>query len=81
MLQPYKDLIENGGESIPAIPKAVIDYLQTIYSASYQHKIGSVESLRKAGNSDSYVLGYLAGLEAASAYIDQSVAVSEDYYE
>lgn len=64
---------ELGYANAPALPANVVDFLQALFSSSYQISIGTLVDLKKAGFSEQYTLGYLNGLEAASQMIDHII--------
>lgn len=72
------DQVIHGDVEAPFIPKAVLDYLSTIYSASYQLRLGTPSKLVGSGLSEPYALGYLAGMEAAGEVLRLLVKRQEE---
>jgi hypothetical protein len=64
MLAVIQHHIQNP-DDIPDIPQASAEYLAVRLNASYLIATGSVDELRKAGYSESYIAGFLDGCNAA----------------
>lgn len=69
MLIPFKKQLEKP-DDIPNVPRAVAEYLQVQFNAGFQMQMGTVAKLKHAGYSESYIAGFLAGLQMASQTID-----------
>lgn len=69
MLQIIQDVI-NDPENIPDIPNASATYLNVRCNASYLVRTGALDDLRKSGFSESYIGGFIEGLNAVSEIIE-----------
>lgn len=69
MLKAIKHYIHNP-EDIPDISPASADYLNVRLNASYLIATGAVDELRKAGYSESYIMGFIDGCNAATEIVD-----------
>lgn len=69
MLTPFKKVMENP-EDLPNVPRGVIEYLQVHFNAGFAMQMGEVNRLKAAGYSESYIAGWLAGLQYASQTLD-----------
>lgn len=70
MLKPIEHLVMNP-EDIPDMPKATAEYLQVRFNLSYLDNTGHLELMRRAGCSESHILGFIQGLQYASNVIDE----------
>lgn len=57
-------------ENIPDIPNASAQYLKVRCNAAYLIRTGAIDDLRKAGFSESYIGGFLEGLNAATEIVE-----------
>lgn len=57
-------------ENIPDIPNASAQYLKVRCNASYLIRSGAIDDLRKAGFSESYIGGFIEGLNAATEIVE-----------
>lgn len=57
-------------DDIPGIPQAASEFLQARLNHSYLSRIGALDDLRKAGFSESAVLGFIEGAAAAVELIE-----------
>lgn len=80
MLNPIKKYLENP-EDIPNVPRATMEYLQVQFNAGYAIQSGLVNRLKAAGWSESYLSGFLAGLQYASQTLDDMEAIRKEQQE
>jgi len=57
-------------ENIPDIPNASALYLKVRCNSAYLIRTGAVDDLRRAGFSESYIGGFLEGLNAATEIVE-----------
>lgn len=69
MLLPIKKLLDNPRD-VPTLSRAATEYLQVHFNAGFAMQMGTVEDLKRRGYSESYIAGFLAGLQYASQTID-----------
>ncbi|QHJ79940.1 MAG: hypothetical protein [Caudoviricetes sp.] len=69
MLTPIKKVIENP-QDIPNVPRGLMEYLQVQFNVNYVITVGIIDDLRKAGWSESYITGFMYGLNYASQTLD-----------
>lgn len=80
MLTPIKKCMENP-QDIPNVPRSVMEYLQVQYNAGYAIQSGLINRLKQAGWSESYIAGFLAGLNYASQTLDDMEAIRKEQAE
>ncbi|UKH49707.1 protein of unknown function DUF2717 [Rahnella phage Sarma103] len=80
MLLPIKKLLDNPRD-IPTLSRAATEYLQVQYNAGFFMQMGNVDNLKRLGYSESYIAGYLAGLQYASQTIDDMEAIRQEQTE
>lgn len=69
MLKPIEHVLNNPND-VPDVPRAVKDYLQAQYNASFLYE-NFVPNLRKQGHSEEFISGVLYGFHNATVVIDQ----------
>ncbi|PMX14138.1 MULTISPECIES: phage protein [unclassified Pseudomonas] len=57
-------------ENIPDIPNASALYLKVRCNAAYLIRTGAIDDLRKAGFTESYIGGFIEGLNAATEIVE-----------
>lgn len=80
MLLPIKKLLDNPRD-VPTLSRAATEYLQVHYNAGFFMQMGNVDNLKRLGYSESYIAGYLAGLQYASQTIDDMEAIRQEQAE
>jgi hypothetical protein len=80
MLTQIKKHLENP-QDIPNVPRAVSEYLQVQFNAGYAMQSGLINRLKAAGWSESYLAGYLAGLQYASQTLDDMETIRKELAE
>lgn len=80
MLTPIKKHMENP-EDIPNVPRATMEYLQVQFNAGYALQSGMINRLKQAGWSESYIAGFLAGLQYASQTLDDMETIRKEQAE
>lgn len=80
MLTPIKKVIENP-QDIPNVPRALMEYLQVQFNANYVITTGLIDNLKKSGWSESYIAGFLYGLNYASQTLDDMEAIRKEQQE
>lgn len=75
------DTVINGEINTPFISQQVSDYLQTIFSAGYQLRIGTPQRVVNGGASESYALGFLSGMQEAAEQIRMMVVRQQEIEE
>lgn len=76
MLNPINNVIENP-QDIPDVPRAVKEYLQVRYNHAYLDVSGHTALMRRAGCSESHMLGFIEGLAYASKVLDDMELIRE----
>lgn len=69
MLKQIQHYIHNP-DDIPDIPPASADYLSARLNASYLIATGALDDLRRAGYSESHILGFIDGCNAAIEIVE-----------
>lgn len=80
MLTPIKKQMENP-QDIPNVPRSVMEYLQVQYNAGYAMQSGLINRLKAMGWSESYLAGFLAGLQYASQTLDDMETIRKEMAE
>lgn len=80
MLLPIKKLLDNPRD-VPTLSRAATEYLQVHFNAGFFMQMGNVDNLKRMGYSESYIAGYLAGLQYASQTIDDMEAIRQEQAE
>lgn len=80
MLTPIKKYMENP-QDIPNVPRSVMEYLQVQFNAGYAIQSGLIDRVKRAGWSESYIAGFLAGLNYASQTLDDMETVRKELAE
>ena len=57
-------------DDIPDIPQASADYLNVRLNATYLIATGAIDELRKLGYSESHILGFIDGCNAATEIVE-----------
>lgn len=70
MLKPIKHLLDNPND-VPDVPRVVKEYLQSSYNHAYLRESGIIRKMQAAGYSESHILGFIDGMAAASAILDE----------
>lgn len=70
MLIPIDNIIKNPND-VPDIAPATKEYLQARYSHTYLDASNHITLMRKAGCSESHILGFIEGLAYASKVLDE----------
>lgn len=65
------DQVINGDIECPSLRSDVVEYLTTIFSASYQLRLNTHSKIVQGGATESYAFGYVAGLQAAADLLKQ----------
>lgn len=76
MLQTINHIIQNP-DDIPDVPRAVKEYLQVRFNFTYLDATSHMALMRKAGCSESHMLGFIEGLTYASKVLDEMEAMRE----
>lgn len=76
MLHSIKEVIENPND-IPDIAPSTKEYLQVRYNMAYLDASNHIAFMRKAGCSESHILGFIEGLAYASKVLDEMEYVRE----
>lgn len=76
MLHNINHVIQNP-EDIPDVPRAVKEYLQVRFNFTYLDATSHMALMRKAGCSESHMLGFIEGLTYASKVLDEMEAIRE----
>lgn len=76
MLNQINNVIENP-QDIPDVPRAVKEYLQVRYNHAYLDVSGHMALMRRAGCSESHMLGFIDGLAYASKVLDDMELIRE----
>lgn len=76
MLHNINHVIQNP-DDIPDVPRAVKEYLQVRFNFTYLDATSHMALMRKAGCSESHMLGFIEGLTYASKVLDEMEAVRE----
>lgn len=80
MLTPIKKHMENP-EDIPNVPRATMEYLQVQFNAGYALQSGLINRLKQAGWSETYLAGFLGGLQYASQTLDDMETIRKEQAE
>lgn len=80
MLTPLKKVMENPRD-IPNVPRAVMEHLQVHFNAGFVMQSGVVNRLKAAGWSESYIAGFLAGLQYATQTLDDMETIRKENLE
>lgn len=59
---------------VPAFSESAVQFLHTLFNASYASKLGIITDLKAAGYSEAYIAGFLGGLQYCSDTVDSAVA-------
>lgn len=59
---------------VPAFSDSAIQFLHIMFNASYASKLGVINDLKAAGYSESYIAGFIGGLQYCSDTVDAAVA-------
>ena len=70
MLTQIQHYIDNP-DDIPAIPHEASQFIQARLNAGYLMRSGTIDELRRGGFSESAILGFLEGVNAAIEVIEQ----------
>lgn len=70
MLKPIRHLLDNPND-VPDVPRVVKEYLQSSYNHAYLRESGILKRMRAEGYSESHILGFIDGMGAASAILDE----------
>lgn len=76
MLHNINHVIHNPND-IPDVPRAVKEYLQVRFNFTYLDATSHMALMRKAGCSESHMLGFIEGLTYASKVLDEMEAIRE----
>lgn len=76
MLHNINHVIQNP-DDIPDVPRAVKEYLQVRFNFTYLDATSHMALMRKAGCSESHMLGFIEGLTYASKVLDEMEAMRE----
>lgn len=76
MLSPINNVIQNPND-IPDVPRATKEYLQVRFNMAYLDASNHISFMRKAGCSESHILGFIEGLTYASKVLDEMEYVRE----
>lgn len=74
MLHNINHVIQNP-DDIPDVPLAVKEYLQVRFNFTYLDATSHMALMRKAGCSESHMLGFIEGLTYASKILDEMEAI------
>ena len=80
MLTQLQHYLDNP-DDIPAIPNAASQFLQARLNMAYLIRSGTLDELRKAGFSESAILGFLEGINAAIEVIELMEEAQKRQYE
>lgn len=80
MLTQIQHYLDNP-EDIPAIPRAASEFIQARLNMAYLVRAGQLDELRKAGFSESAILGFLEGINAAIEVIELMEEAQKRQYE
>lgn len=80
MLNSINHVIQNP-EDIPDVPRAVKEYLQVRFNFTYLDATSHMALMRKAGCSESHMLGFIEGLTYASKILDEMELIKESQRE
>lgn len=80
MLNSINHVIQNP-EDIPDVPHAVKEYLQVRFNFTYLDATSHMALMRKAGCSESHMLGFIEGLTYASKILDEMELIKESQRE
>lgn len=59
---------------VPAISESAIQFMHVLFNASYASRMGVLMGMKAQGFSDSYIAGFVAGLQYCSDTLDSAVA-------
>lgn len=76
MLHNINHVIQNP-DDIPDVPRALKEYLQVRFNFTYLDATSHMALMRKAGCSESHMLGFIEGLTYASKILDEMEAIKE----
>lgn len=74
------DYVIKNPDSIPDVPRALKEYLQVRYSHTYLDASNHISFMRKAGCSESHILGFIEGLAYASKVLDEMEYVRDEQH-
>lgn len=73
------DYVIKNPDSVPDVPRAVKEYLQVRFNFAYLDATSHMALMRKAGCSESHMLGFIEGLTYASKVLDEMELIKEAY--
>lgn len=76
MLHNINHVIQNP-DDIPDVPRALKEYLQVRFNFTYLDATSHMALMRKAGCSESHMLGFIEGLTYASKVLDEMELIKE----
>ena len=59
---------------VPAFSDSAVQFLHTMFNASYASKLGVLNDLKRAGYSEAYIAGFIGGLQYCSDTLDEAVS-------
>lgn len=80
MLTQIQHYLDNP-EDIPAIPRAASEFLQAHLNMAYLVRAGQLDELRAKGFSESAILGFLEGVNAAIEVIEMMEEAQRQQHE